>query len=310
MIYAVRHRTTYRYARPVELGSHLAHVLPRDVVGVQRVRRADLLIEPAASFRRDEHDHWGNRLCWISVEEPHPMLVATAEALVEVSPAPARAATPPWEAVASIARSGAGWAVAEFLLPSPKIGASAGATALARSCFPPGTPVLDGLLALSRRVHREFRFRAGATTLRTSVDEVLARREGVCQDFTHLMIAGLRGLGLPARYTSGYIHTRRDPAAPRRAGADVSHAWVGAWLGPEQGWIGLDPTNDLVVGTEHVILGWGRDFSDVSPLFGVILGGGSAHLEVAVELRALDGWGSGASGPGRVEGVSPWPEDR
>ena len=159
------------------------------------------------------------------------------------------------------------------------------AGAYAAPSFPPGRPVLAGLRDLMGRIRREFAFRAGVTTIATPVAKVLQLRAGVCQDFTHLMIAGLRCLGLPARYVSGYIRTRPPPGAVRRRGADQSHAWVGAWLGPEHGWVDVDPTNNLIVSDEHVVLGWGRDFGDVSPVRGVILGGGRHSLTVAVDVE-------------------------
>ena len=151
--------------------------------------------------------------------------------------------------------------------------------------FRPGRPVLEALLDLNASIRRDFTFRAGVTTTSTRIVEVLRRREGVCQDFTHLMISALRGFGLPARYVSGYIRT--DVATRVRLGADQSHAWVGCWLGPEHGWIDLDPTNGIVVRDEHVVLGWGRDFGDVTPLRGVILGGGEQTLSVEVVLEEV-----------------------
>jgi transglutaminase-like putative cysteine protease len=144
--------------------------------------------------------------------------------------------------------------------------------------------VLAGLLELNGRIRRDFAFRPGVTGVATPVSQVLAQRAGVCQDFTHLMITGLRGLGLPARYVSGYIRTHPGPGSTALRGADQSHAWVGCWLGPADGWVDLDPTNDLVAGEEHVVLGWGRDFADVSPLRGIILGGGEHRLDVSVDL--------------------------
>jgi transglutaminase-like putative cysteine protease len=153
--------------------------------------------------------------------------------------------------------------------------------------FPAGRPVLAGLLDLTARIRGDFTFRPGVTTIATPVAKVLRQRAGVCQDFTHVMIAGLRALGLPARYVSGYIRTRPPPGRAARRGADQSHAWVGAWLGPEHGWIDLDPTNDLVVQDEHVVLGWGRDYGDVSPVRGVLLGGGTHKLSVSVDLEAV-----------------------
>jgi transglutaminase-like putative cysteine protease len=147
---------------------------------------------------------------------------------------------------------------------------------------------LAALLDLNARIRRDFTFRSGVTTTSTPIAEVLRRREGVCQDFTHLMISVLRSFGLPARYVSGYIRTRPSRGKTQRLGADQSHAWVGAWLGPEHGWLDLDPTNGIVVQDEHVVLGWGRDFGDVTPLRGVILGGGEQVLSVEVELQEAE----------------------
>jgi transglutaminase-like putative cysteine protease len=158
----------------------------------------------------------------------------------------------------------------------------------ARTSFRKGRPILEALKDLNNRIYKEFRFRSGVTTISTPVSQVMKRREGVCQDFSHLMVSALRGLGLPARYNSGYIRTKPPPGRPRRQGADQSHAWVGAWLGPEHGWVDLDPTNGIVVQDEHVLLGWGRDYGDVSPVQGVILGGGAHHLTVAVDLEPDD----------------------
>ncbi len=292
MIYRVSHVTTYEYSRKVELGSHLAHLLPRSLPGVQRVLASALSTEPRPSFRRDEHDHFGNRVAWLTIEQPHTSFEVKALSRVEVtnSSPPSDDETPDWSRLATELRNGEGetWQTAEFLMPSPLLPASPAAADYARDSFAPGTPVLVGLRDLTGRINRDFRFRTGVTSLRSSVGDVLGLRAGVCQDFSHVMIAGLRGLGLPARYMSGYISTRPAPGADKRPGSDVSHAWVGAWLGPVHGWFGFDPTNDLLVADQHVVLGWGRDYSDVSPLFGVILGGGRHTLRVSVDL-APDG---------------------
>ena len=291
MIYRLSHLTTYEYSRKVELGSHLAHLLPRPLAA-QRVLHSALLTEPACSYRSEQLDHFGNRIVWLTVEEPHTRFQVNAVSHVEVRPAswPLDDDTPDWQSIANDIRDGADgtWQAAEFTLPSPLLAASAAAADYARSSFTPGVPILGGLRDLTRRINRDFTFQTGVTTLRSTVGDVLRGRAGVCQDFSHLMIAGLRGLGLPARYMSGYIRTRPSPGAAKRPGSDVSHAWVGAWLGADRGWLGLDPTNNLVVGDGHVTLGWGRDFSDVSPLFGVILGGGHHTLRVAVDLTPDD----------------------
>ncbi len=288
MIYKVRHTTRYSYASPVDLAAHMVHLRPR-ALPWQRVLAAGLSVTPKVARRRDGVDHFGNLVTWLFLDLPHPEFEVTTEAVVEVRfpAAPEAAATPAWEQVAAQARRGGpgAWQAAEYCFGSRMAPAHAGAGAYAAKCFPPGRPVLEGLLELNHRIRTEFRFRAGVTTLSTPISEVLERREGVCQDFTHLMIGALRHLGLPARYTSGYIRTRPPPGQERRRGADQSHAWVGCWLGAEHGWVDLDPTNGIVVKDEHVVLGWGRDYADVSPVLGVILGGGAHRLEVGVDLE-------------------------
>jgi transglutaminase-like putative cysteine protease len=178
--------------------------------------------------------------------------------------------------------------IAEFAYSSPLAPIEDEATAYAAESFERGRPVARCVRDLAARIHRDFRYEPNSTTVATKVADVLAMRCGVCQDFAHLMISGLRGLGLPARYVSGYLHTRPADPAAERLGAEASHAWVSAWCGEALGWLGIDPTNDLVVADEHVAVAHGRDFSDATPLRGVILGGGAHTLSVAVEVKALD----------------------
>lgn len=294
MRYRVRHATRYDYAAGVDLAAHLLHLTPRaDLLG-QQVAAAAIRATPVPSRRQEALDHYGNTATWLFLDAPHTTFEVVAEAEVEVLfPAPPEpGATLPWEAVAAAAAGRAGpgggaWQAAEFAEGSPMAPPSRGAGAYGAPSFPAGRPVLEGLLDLNARIRRDFAFRAGVTTIATPVEEVLARRQGVCQDFSHLMVAALRALGLPARYVSGYIRTRPPPGQPRRRGADQSHAWVGAWLGPGAGWVDLDPTNALVVRDEHVVLGWGRDFGDVSPVRGVVLGGGAHTPSVSVDLEPL-----------------------
>jgi transglutaminase-like putative cysteine protease len=288
VIYRVRHVTRYDYQTPVDLGAHLAHLRPRPLP-FQRVVRASVQAAPAVSWRRDGHDHFGNEITWLFLDVAHGVFQVTGDAVVDVEfPAtPEPAGTLPWEAVARLAAEAgpACWQAAEFVFDSRRAPADKGAGAYAADCFPPGRPILAALLELNSRIRRDFAFRAGVTSTSTPIGEVLRRRQGVCQDFTHLMISALRAFGLPARYVSGYIRTRPLRGETRRFGADQSHAWVGAWLGPEHGWVDLDPTNGIVIHDEHVVLGWGRDFGDVTPLRGVILGGGSQSLSVEVDLE-------------------------
>jgi transglutaminase-like putative cysteine protease len=290
MRYRVTHTTTYHYREAVDLASHLLHLTPRALPG-QVVLAAALEADPAPARITTGADHFGNDVTWMFIETPHDRfrLTLRAEVEAEFPPPPPSHATPPWEEVAAIAArpGGEGWRAAEFALPSAMAPADPTAGAYAAESFPPGRPVLAGLLDLKARIGRDFTFRPGVTTVSTPVAQVLASRAGVCQDFAHVMIAGLRQLGLPARYVSGYVRTSSRPGQPRRQGADQSHAWVGAWLGPAHGWVDLDPTNGLVVRDEHVVLGWGRDYADVSPLRGVLLGGGAHTLSVAVDLEPV-----------------------
>ena len=292
MIYRVRHVTRYAYASPVDLAAHMVHLLPRPLDG-QEVQRAAILADPVPERLVEGGDHFGNRVAWLFLDRAHDDFTVTLEAQVAVGFAapPEAAATPAWEAVAAAAAAGGadGAQAAEFAFGSAMAPADRLAGAFAAPCFPSGRPILEGLLSLNARFRSEFSFRAGVTHLHTTVHDVLRRREGVCQDFSHLMIAALRALGLPARYVSGYLRTRPPPGTARRLGADQSHAWVSAWLGPAHGWVMLDPTNNLVVADEHVVLGWGRDYGDVSPVRGVILGGGEHTLSVSVDLEPVEG---------------------
>jgi transglutaminase-like putative cysteine protease len=267
----------------------MLHLTPRALPG-QMVEAVSLQVSPAVAYRREGEDHYGNGVSWLSIEAPHDSFEVVLEAMITVGfqPPPPADGTPRWEAVRDAAAEVAGLDAAEFSLPSALAPADAGAGAYAAQSFPPGRPVLEGLLELTARIRRDFTFKPGVTTISTPVSQVLNTRAGVCQDFAHLMIAGLRAIGLPARYCSGYVRTRPPPGQKRRQGADQSHAWVGCWMGPGFGWVDLDPTNDLVVGDEHVLLAWGRDYADISPVKGILLGGGKQVLDVSVDLVEVE----------------------
>jgi transglutaminase-like putative cysteine protease len=288
MKYRVRHTTAYSYRKPVDLASHMLHLSPRPMPH-QVIATQTLASMPAPVRSTAALDHFGNLVTWLFLDMPHAAFEVTMEAVVDVQfpPPPPVAETPAWEDVAAAARAGGpAWRESEFVFESPMVAQDAAAGAYAARSFPAGRPILEGLKDLTSRIRREFAFRGGVTTIATPVSKVMQLRAGVCQDFTHVMISGLRSLGLPARYVSGYVRTKPPPGQVRRRGADQSHAWVGAWLGPAHGWVDFDPTNDLIVSDEHVVLGWGRDFGDVSPLRGVILGGGKHSLTVSVDLEA------------------------
>ncbi len=289
MRFQVEHATTFSYAEPVDLACHMVRLLPRPLP-YQQVITSEVIADPAASRHSEGVDHFGNRVGWLFLDRPHPHFTVTLKAEVEVDfpRAPAPESTPPWEEVAT-ARDGGPlqWQAAEFVFESPMVAADPDVAAYVAQSFPAGRPVLVGVIDLLDRIRQDFRFQAGVTTIATPVGRVLAQRAGVCQDFSHLMISGLRSLGLPSRYVSGYIRTRPSPGQVRRRGADQSHAWVGCWLGPAHGWVDVDPTNNLIVRDEHVVLGWGRDYGDLSPVRGVILGGGAHSLDVRVDLLAV-----------------------
>ncbi len=289
MRYRVKHVTRYAYGSPVELAAHMVHLRPRPQPW-QTVITEQITTDPTPARRCDGLDHFGNHVTWLFMDLPHADFEVTSQAVVDVDcpPPPAAAQTPSWEDVAQATRGPEGWPVVEFCFGTSMAPVDQAAKTYVSQSFTPGRSVLEALLELNDRFYNDFRFRSGVTTISTPVSQVMARREGVCQDFSHAMISGLRGIGLPARYTSGYIRTRPPAGQVKRQGADQSHAWVGCWLGPRDGWINVDPTNGIIIRNEHVLLGWGRDFSDVSPVRGVILGGGDHGVSVGVDLEPLN----------------------
>lgn len=285
--FSVTHVTRYAYADPVMRAHHQAWLLPRAFAG-QRVLSSSLTIEPPP-LRLETHEDWfGNRTTWFELSAPHRQLTVASHAeIAREDPGPLDLApSPPWEeTAASLAAGAAPFDVQEFRFPSPLAPHLAEAEAYARQSFLPNRPLVAALRDLTRRIHRDFTFDALATTVATPLAEVFAERHGVCQDFAHVGIACLRAVGLAARYQSGYLETRPPKDRPRLVGADASHAWFAGWC-PGLGWIEADPTNDLMP-APHVTVAWGRDFADVTPLKGVILGGGSQRLTVSVELVRL-----------------------
>lgn len=283
MIYRLRHATIYEYAEPVLLGTHFMHLSPRPRPG-QVVREYQLDISPNPDNRRNEVDHFGNLTTTVSLTSPHKQFTVELSATVDVAQPtpPLPATTPPFEQIASVGQLRAD--IAEYTLPSPLATPSAELADYARASFAEGTPILAGLIDLNQRVFQDMAYKPGVTNTATTAGQVLKSRAGVCQDYAHLMIAALRGIGLPARYVSGYLRTLPLAGQVKRRGADQSHAWVSAWTGDYGGWVDFDPTNNLVVCDEHVTLAWGRDFQDVSPLRGIILGGGRHVLRVNVDL--------------------------
>ncbi len=288
MIYDIRHVTTYNYASAVSFARCALRLTPIDGGG-QRLISHRIEIKPKPAERAVRTEFFGIVTESVVIDTPHRALRIDARARVEVNrPAVARdTASADWETVREAgfaASSGAAASPANFIFASPLAPLRPKVTDYARPSFPPGRGVLAGAVDLMRRIYSDFTYQSGATTIATPLDTVLAERRGVCQDFAHLMIAGLRGLGLPAAYVSGYLRTTPPPGQKRLEGADATHAWASVWCGEALGWIGFDPTNDLLVANDHIVLAVGRDFSDVSPVDGVIVGSRKQRLGVAVDV--------------------------
>jgi transglutaminase-like putative cysteine protease len=300
--YFVAHDTRYDYAEPVGLSRQVMRLKPR-YLPWQRCEGFSLSIAPEPNVLTHREDAFGNLVSSLCIEESHASLSVRASFWAEVSERarPAEEATPPWEEVKDRLSYRAGRPPAaedldatRFLFESARVRNKREIAAWAAGCFPAGAPLLAGVRGLTERIHQDFVFDPKATTVSTPVTEVFALRRGVCQDFAHLMLSCLRSLGLPARYVSGYLLTRPPPGRARLIGADASHAWVSVYC-PDFGWVDVDPTNGLFVGIEHVTLGWGRDYEDVSPMRGVLLGGGAHAIDIsvtvapAIEYEALFG---------------------
>ena len=285
--YHVEHLTGYAYAAPVSQSWQVARLTPRDLPW-QRLLSASLDIDPPPDERHEADDSFGNRITHFGLHGPHRVLRVRMRCSVEVGHRPAPEATPRvgWETVRDQLRiplARADLMPARMSEPTRLVPLSEAARRYAQASLQPGRDWLEAVLELMRRIHADFEFDPDATTVGTSVDEVLAQRRGVCQDFAHLMLACLRGHGLPARYVSGYLLTDPPPGQPRLMGVDASHAWVAAWS-PAGEWVEFDPTNDQLADRRYITLGWGADFADVVPVRGVILGSGGQSMSVSVSV--------------------------
>jgi len=271
--YRVRHRTTYVYDDVVTGSYGRAYLVPRDVAG-QWTRDARIEVSPEPELVQESQDFFGNVSAYVEVHVPHERLEVTATSDVVVNrPVPDLSALAgwSWERARDALPDGPVDPVQArgFLLPSPHVELSAAVARYAGTVFTPGRDVGQAVRDLVRAVHADFRYRPGVTSVSTPLVEVLERREGVCQDFAHLVVACLRSVGLPTRYVSGYLETFPPPGKPKLQGADASHAWASVLL-PELGWVDIDPTNDRLVDDDYVVTAWGRDYSDVPPLRGVM----------------------------------------
>ena len=292
MIYDIRHVTTYSYESPVGFARCSLRLEPSSGDGQQLVSHA-VEIRPRPAERTVRHDFFGTHTESVLIETAHRNLRIDSRSRVSVlRRAPDRAApSPAWESVRDVAFEATSLGPASpigYVFASPLVPVQQPVTLYAALSFPPARGILAGALDLMHRIRTEFKYDPKATVISTPLDEVFEKRHGVCQDFAHVMIAGLRGLGLPAAYVSGYLRTIPSPGKPRLQGADATHAWVSLWCGEEIGWIGFDPTNDILVENDHIVLAVGRDFSDVSPVDGIIVGSRRQKLAVAVDVLLVE----------------------
>jgi transglutaminase-like putative cysteine protease len=292
-VLSVSHRTTYRYSTYVETAQHLATIRPQNTAW-QRVIAHEESIEPVPSYINSRVDAFGNDVLYFSLESPHRSLQMISETTVELTPRWASldpAATPAWDTVAASTRFCAGAPFVpetEFCFASPNIGLRQDLQEYGLVSFTPGRPLAEGAIDLMHRIYADFKYRPLSTSYDTPAHQAFELKSGVCQDFAQVMIGCMRAIGLPARYVSGYLRNDPPPGQVKLIGADASHAWVSVFC-PGSGWIDLDPTNDVLADLDHITLAIGRDYSDVSLLRGLILGGGSHRVDVGVTVLGLEG---------------------
>ncbi len=303
--YAIRHSTRYEYELPVLHAHHRACLRPRALEN-QRVHSSRLEIVPAARHLARKRDYFGNDCDSFELVEAHDLLEVVCHSVVTVTAPPDVATSPhsalPWDGVTQRIKAQSSYlSQREFCYDSPLVRSHRLLLEYAAPLFTPGRPLLEAVIELNRRIFDDFEYDPTATDLSTPLGQVMRERRGVCQDFAHVAIGCLRSVGLPARYVSGYLETIPPPGKPRLVGADASHAWAATFI-PEFGWVDLDPTNALLPSDRHVTVAWGRDFSDVSPLKGVVVGGGNHRLSVGVDV---DPRGEGGAAPQPVSTVPP-----
>lgn len=286
--YRVVHRTEYRYAAPVSTSYGRAHLHPRDIGTEQHTIDAELTVDPQPAELREHLDFYGNASTYFVVSTAHTELDVVSTCHVDVDravPASGLLDAVSWRSVAAALPPASN--IREFTLPSPMIAPARTVADYAASVFVDDAPFGVTLTALLTRIHDDMRYKSGVTTIGTTLTEVLRKREGVCQDFAHLAVGMLRSVGLAARYVSGYLETSPPPGQPKLQGADASHAWVSVWL-PEHGWVDIDPTNNSFVDERYIVLGWGRDYSDVPPLKGVIFTDAKrSTMQVSVDVERV-----------------------
>ncbi|MDZ7671058.1 MAG: transglutaminase family protein [Gammaproteobacteria bacterium] len=294
MLYDVRHETRFKYTGAVSISHQLLKLRPRRS-NRQNVVGAELSVSPEPAVRNSWVDYFGNEVEFLTVQEPHRELVITSTSKVEVLPGMNIMLdfSPAWEVVAQSMQTptnAEALGASQYCFESPYVDVHEELRDFALATFTPERPLLEATMALTSRIYEEFTYQGGVTDVSTPVRKVLEIKKGVCQDFAHLQIACLRSIGLPARYISGYLMTHPPEGQPKLTGADESHAWLSLWC-PELGWVDFDPTNNLRPNLQHITVGWGRDYGDVSPVSGFIFGGGKHEVSVAVDVLQSAGGG-------------------
>jgi transglutaminase-like putative cysteine protease len=279
--YQTTHTTTYLYDQSVAQSISEARLTPRSFER-QRVLETHIAVQPDFATTETRTDYFGNQVTTIAVFGLHDRFIVTSTSVVEEGIGPARELPViSWETVRdrlTVPREEESLAASEFIFESPYVSIVKSVAEFARISFTPGRPIVDAVRELNHRIHTEFIYKPESTSIEVPLQELMEKRHGVCQDFAHVMIGGIRSVGLAARYVSGYLRSGADVQ-----GAEASHAWVSAWV-PGAGWVDFDPTNDVMPGEGHVTVGWGRDFGDVTPVKGVALGGGGQTVEVEVHV--------------------------
>jgi transglutaminase-like putative cysteine protease len=288
VIYALRHRTTYAYEDPVTFARCVLRLTPQSSA-TQTVLRSTVAVTPRPSSSHEGTGPFGEKTLTVVIDRPHSELVIEGRSRVDVHapPPPSPGDGSPWEQIRDRAydtRALGPEGPATYLYPTRRTPLTPAITEYARESFSAGRSIIEAAAELMTRMHADFVYDPEATTVSTPAVEAFAARHGVCQDFAHIMISGLRGLGLPAAYVSGYLRTIPPPGRPRLEGADATHAWVSVWCGDELGWVGFDPTNAITVENDHIVLAVGRDYSDVAPIDGIILAPGVQTLKVEVDV--------------------------
>lgn len=290
MNYHITHQSYYEYTEAVSLSHNQARLSPRSFFN-QTCLNSHITIDPHPASFRERKDFFGNRAAYFSIEQPHNILSVTAESDVHIASQNQLTSDMPWETVCHILKTTTDPAllsVRQFVLDSPKVYTAPELTKYAEPSFSKDRPLIEAVSDLTQRIHNDFEYVPGFTTISTPLSDVFKHRKGVCQDFAHLAIGCLRAMGLAARYISGYLETLSSSDKEHLIGADASHAWFSVYL-PNHGWIDFDPTNNLIPPDRHVTLAWGRDFADVTPLKGVVIGGGQHALTVSVTVEPIEG---------------------